>query len=292
MKYLITGGSGQLGFDIYRELIKRGVSRNDIWMPTHKDFDITDELGVLTSGIDFFPGVIFHCAAYTAVDKAETDRDKCRDVNVNGTQNIANLANVVKAKLIYPSTDYVFDGNKFAFNGRWYEPREYKVTDTPHPVNWYGFTKLKGEQIVKDVDKSFIFRISWVFGINGNNFIKTMLKLSRTNDFVKVVSDQVGSPTYTEDLAKLLVDASMTDKYGIYHATNEGFMSWADIAKKTFEVAGVSTEVIPIKSWEYPTVASRPVNSRLSKKSLDDVGFERLPDANDAIERYVKILTR
>ena len=283
MRVMITGVTGQLGYDIYNELIKRGVKKEDIYAPTHKELDLTQALDVLENVINFYPDVIFHCAAYTAVDKAETDKKMCEVTNVIGTQNMANVANLLKAKLIYISTDYVFDGTKEG---------AYQVTDEPNPINYYGLTKLEGENIVKDVDKSFIFRISWVFGINGKNFIKTMLRLSKTNNSVKVVSDQIGSPTYTEDLAKLLVDASMTDKYGIYHATNEGFMSWADIAKKTFEVADVKTEVIPIETSEYPTAALRPVNSRLSKKSLDDAGFERLPDANDAIERYVKQLVR
>ena len=283
MRVMITGVTGQLGYDIYNELIKRGVRREDIYAPTHEKLDLRETLDVLENVINFFPDVIFHCAAYTAVDKAETDREACEAVNVIGTQNIANAADVVKAKLVYISTDYVFDGTKDGV---------YEVDDKTNPINYYGLTKLKGEEIVKDVDKSFIFRISWVFGSNGKNFIKTMLRLSEKMDEVKVVADQIGSPTYTEDLAKLLVDASMTDKYGVYHATNEGFMTWADIAKKTFEVADKDTKVIPIPTSEYPTPATRPLNSRLSKSSLDDAGFERLPDAEDAIERFVKQLIR
>ena len=283
MRVMITGVTGQLGYDIYNELIKRGVKKEDIYAPTHRELDLTQALDVLENVINFYPDVIFHCAAYTAVDKAETEKKECEAVNVIGTQNIANVANLTKSKLVYISTDYVFDGTKDA---------PYDVNDKPNPINYYGLTKLKGEEIVRDVDKSFIFRISWVFGVNGRNFIKTMLKLSETKDEVKVVADQLGSPTYTEDLAKLLVDASMTDKYGVYHATNEGFTTWADIAANTFKFANRDTKVIPIPTSEYPTTAARPLNSRLSKKSLDDAGFERLPQGTDAIERYVKKLVR
>lgn len=285
MRYLITGGSGQLGFDVYRELINRGVPYYDIYKPTHEQFDITNWLNVLNDTLSFEPDVIFHCAAYTAVDKAENETEAaiCKAVNEYGTQNITDAARRVGAKLIYLSTDYVFDGTKDG---------EYEIDDETHPLNYYGLTKRNGENIVKAYDKSFIFRISWVFGENGKNFIKTMLKLAETKDEVSVVNDQIGSPTYTEDLAKLLVDAANTDCYGVYHATNEGFMSWADVASKTFEVAGLDTVVNPILTSEYKRAATVPLNSRLSKSSLDAAGFKRLPDANDAIERYVKILTR
>ena len=283
MRYMVTGSTGQLGYDIVRELVSRGVSLENIYTPSHRQLDLTETLDVLENVINFDPDVIFHCAAYTKVDQAETDKKACEITNVLGTQNITNVANLLKAKLVYISTDYVFDGTKEGV---------YETHDKTNPINYYGLTKLKGEEIVKDSDKSFIFRISWVFGENGKNFIKTMLRLAETKDEVKVVSDQVGSPTYTADLAKLLVDASMTDKYGIYHATNEGFMTWNEIARKTFEVAGKDVKVTPIKTCEYKTDALRPLNSKLSKKSLDNAGFERLPEAEDAIERYVKVLTR
>lgn len=283
MRVMLTGARGQLGSDVYKELLKSGILENEIYAPTHEELDIIDSKKVLNNVLAFDPDVIIHCAAYVKVDDAEKNKEECLATNFIGTKNLATVAKYLGAKFVYISTDYVFDGSKKG---------EYEVDDETCPINYYGYTKLQGENIVKDLDKSFIFRISWVFGENGKNFIKTMLRLSETKNEITVVGDQIGSPTYTLDAAKTIVEAISTSNYGVYHLTNEGFMSWADIAKKTFEVAGKDVKVIPIKTIEYKTLAARPLNSKLSKASLDAAGFKRLPDAEDAIKRYVKQIIR
>lgn len=276
MKVLVTGITGQLGFDVLNELHNRNI---EVIGTARKDFDLTND----NSMIDFItakkPDAIIHCAAYTAVDKAEDESELAMKVNATATELIAKVCKDIGAKMIYISTDYVFpgDGNK-----------PYEVDDPKGPTNAYGRSKLAGEEaVIKTLDKYFIVRISWVFGINGKNFVKTMLRLSETKSELKVVDDQIGSPTFTADLAHLLADMVMTDKYGIYHATNEGFCSWAEFAAEIFRQAEKNTKVVPVPSSEYPTRATRPKNSRLSKKSLDNAGFKHLPNWKDAVGRYL-----
>ena len=279
MKILVTGANGQLGYDVVKELKKRNIECLGV---DRDSFDITNE----TQTADFIerynPDAVIHCAAYTAVDKAEDENETCYEINVTGTENIAEACFNIGAKLVYISTDYIFDGEGT-------EPFE---TDSPvAPINYYGETKLKGEEAVKVYsEKFFIVRISWVFGINGNNFVKTMLRLGETMSEINVVSDQIGSPTYTADLAVFLCDLVMTDKYGVYHATNEGICSWAEFAEKIFEYAELPVKVNHITSLEYPSKAKRPHNSRLSKTSIDEGGFKRLPHWEDALKRYIKSL--
>lgn len=275
MKYLITGANGQLGYEIAKELQSRGIT--DILATDAKEMDITNEAQVEEVIKGYKPDVIFHCAAWTAVDKAEEEQEKCFSVNVSGTENIAKVAKEIDAKMFYISTDYVFDGTKDGLYG---------VSDKVNPKSVYGLTKYQGEEKVRNNDKHFIVRISWVFGINGNNFIKTMLKLSETKNELNVVSDQFGSPTYTVDLAKLLVDMSNTEKYGTYHANNEGFCSWAQFAEYIFKVNGINMKVNHVTSEEYPQKAYRPRNSRLSKEGLTENGFDLLPTWESAVERY------
>lgn len=279
MKVLVTGVGGQLGYDVMQELHKRSI---DCCGADRAEFDITDFAATHKFITNYMPDAVIHCSAYTAVDKAEDEAELCRAVNAGGTENIAKACKEICAKMIYISTDYVFPGTGENF----YEP-----DDATAPCNVYGKTKLAGELAVeKLLDKYFIVRISWVFGINGNNFIKTMLRLGETHKKLNVVADQIGSPTYTADLAVLLVDMVQTEKYGTYHATNEGVCSWADFAEKIFAVAGMDVKVNHITSSEYPTKAVRPKNSRLSKDKLVENGFNRLPTWEDAVERYVKII--
>lgn len=279
MRILVTGVKGQLGFDVIKELNKRGIDSIGVDI---EDFDITNARATDKYISGYQPDAVIHCSAYTAVDKAEDNIEICRAVNVDGPRNIAKACKKIDAKIIYISTDYIFPGQGEVF---------YETDDTAGPLGTYGQTKLDGELAVKEVlDKHFIVRISWVFGVNGNNFIKTMLKLSESRDEVNVVSDQIGSPTYTADLALLLCDMVVTDKYGTYHATNEGICSWAELAEETFTAAGRDTKVNFITTEEYPTRAIRPKNSRLSKRSLDEAGFKRLPEWQDAVSRYIKEL--
>ena len=275
MRHLVTGYTGQLGYDVANELQKRGF--NDIMAVGSTDLDITKKEDVIEKIVSFKPDVIFHNAAYTNVDGAEDNYDACYNVNVLGTENIVEAAKKVGAKVVYISTDYVFDGTKDGL---------YEVDDVANPQNVYGKTKYLGELIVKRYDKHFIIRISWVFGLNGKNFIKTMLRLSEAKTELNVVCDQVGSPTYTVDLAKLLVDISLTEKYGTYHATNEGYCSWAEFAKYIFEINQKDVKVNEVTTTEYVTKAIRPLNSRLSKQSLTENGFELLPSWKDATKRY------
>ena len=279
MKVLVTGASGQLGFDCVKELERRHIVVRGV---NSKDFPLTDFAVMQQYLLDYKPDAVIHCAAYTAVDKAEEEAAACEAVNVIGTRNLAKLCHEIDAKLLYISTDYVFagDGDKF------YEPQDEKK-----PQNVYGLSKLKGEQAVAaELEKYFIVRISWVFGINGNNFIRTMLNLSKTHTELNVVNDQIGSPTYTSDLAVLLADIIQSDKYGIYHATNEGTCSWADFAREIFKQARKAVKVNDVPATAYPTKAKRPYNSRLSKACLDKAGFKRLPAWQDAVKRYLQEL--
>ena len=279
MKVLVTGASGQLGFDCVKELERRHIAVRGV---NSKDFPLTDFAVMQQYLLDYKPDAVIHCAAYTAVDKAEEEAAACEAVNVIGTRNLAKLCHEIDAKLLYISTDYVFagDGDKF------YEPQDEKK-----PQNVYGLSKLKGEQaVVAELGKYFIVRISWVFGINGKNFIRTMLNLSKTHTELNVVNDQIGSPTYTSDLAVLLADIIQSDKYGIYHATNEGTCSWADFAREIFKQARKAVKVNDVPATAYPTKAKRPYNSRLSKACLDKAGFKRLPAWQDAVKRYLQEL--
>ena len=281
MKFLVTGVSGQLGHDIVKELINRGYT--NYIAPTVKEMDITDKIVVENIMSSYKPDVIFHCAAYTAVDKAEENKEICYNVNVNGTKNIVEAAKKNGAKVVYISTDYVFDGSKVDI---------YVEEDKTNPINYYGYTKLCGEKLVEELDKYLIVRISWAFGINGNNFIKTMLNLSETKNKLSVVSDQIGSPTYTEDLSKLLIDMVERNKTGLFNATNQGYCSWYEFAKYIFEINNKDVIVDPILTKDYKTIAKRPLNSRLSKDKLELEGLNRLPDWKDATKRYCKMLGR
>ena len=284
MKFLITGYNGQLGYDIVRELEKRNFHE---YLATDRDkMDITNRESVMKIVKEYQPDVIFHCAAWTAVDKAEEMEEECYKVNVIGTKNITDASIEVGAKLLYMSTDYVFDGTKDDL---------YKEEDKVNPKSIYGKTKYEGEIEVRRNPKHYITRISWVFGINGNNFIKTMLKLSKTHDKLTVVNDQIGSPTYTKDLSKLLVDMSLTDKYGTYNATNEEYCSWAEFADYIFKSNKINTKVIPVTTEEYLNItgtkqAYRPRNSKLSKEKLKENGFELLPTWKNATDRYCEEL--
>lgn len=280
MKILVTGVNGQLGYDVVRKGLELGL---DITGIGRKELDITKEEDVQAFINDLKPTVIIHCAAYTAVDKAEDDKDTCWNVNVNGTQYLASAAKAVNAKFIYISTDYVFDGKGES---------PFSENDSPFPVGTYGLTKYEGEKKVQTIiDEHFIVRISWVFGVNGNNFINTMLKLSESRNELNVVGDQIGSPTYTYDLAELLLDMIQSEKYGIYHASNDGFCSWAEFAEEVFKQVGIDMKVNSISTEEYPTKAIRPKNSRMSKVKLLSNGFGLLPSWQDATKRYLKELS-
>lgn len=281
MKFLITGASGQLGYDVKLELLNRGYY--DILSPSSSVMDLRNKDSVRDTILDYKPDIVFHCAAYTAVDKAEDERELCSDVNINGTKYIVDACSEVGAKLIFISTDYVFDGSKDGF---------YLEDDKVSPINYYGKTKWLAEENVRGYDNHIITRISWVFGINGNNFVKTMLKLSDTRDEISVVSDQIGSPTYTKDLSKVLVDMALSDKKGTYHVTNDGTCSWYEFAKYIFESNNIDIVVNPIKTSDYPTKAKRPHNSRMSKEKLKNAGFSMLPDWKDAVDRYNKELIK
>lgn len=276
MKILVTGYNGQLGYDVVKRGEKQGLEMQGIGI---EDLDITNEAAVYEFVDKVKPDAIIHCAAYTAVDKSEDDKELCWNVNVEGTKYLATAAKKLNAKFVYISTDYVFDGEG---------THAFVETDTPNPVGYYGLTKYEGEKVVRSlIDNNFIVRISWVFGINGNNFIKTMLRLGETRNELNVVGDQIGSPTYTYDLARLLIDMVVTEKYGTYHATNEGFCSWAEFAEEIFEIAGQDVKVNSITTEEYPTRAVRPKNSRMSKQKLIDNGFEPLQDWKKATKHYI-----
>lgn len=280
MKVLVTGVKGQLGYDVVRELQKRGHEAIGVDID---EMDITDAAAVERVIAQTKPEAVIHCSAYTAVDRAEDDTEICRRVNVDGTENIAKICKKIDCKMLYLSTDYIFSGDG---------ERPWEPDDEASPLNAYGQSKYDGELALKKyIEKYFIVRISWVFGINGNNFIKTMLRLGRENGAVKVVDDQIGSPTYTFDLARLLVDMIESDRYGAYHATNEGICSWYEFAKEIFRAAGMNDVVVtPVKSGEFPVKAKRPKNSRMSKEKLVANGFSLLPAWQDAVARYIKEL--
>ncbi|MCR5537802.1 MAG: dTDP-4-dehydrorhamnose reductase [Lachnospiraceae bacterium] len=302
MRFLVTGVGGQLGHDVMNELAKRGYEGvgSDIHpeyagmqdgtpvctMP-YVSMDITDAAAVAEKVKAAAPDVVVHCAAWTAVDAAEDEENfaKVRAINVTGTKNMAEAAAACGAKIIYLSTDYVFDGQGT-------EPWKPDCKDYA-PLNVYGQTKLDGElAIAAATERYFIVRIAWVFGVNGSNFIKTMLRVGKSHDTVRVVNDQIGTPTYTLDLARLLVDMAETEKYGYYHATNEGgYISWYDFTKEIYSQAGYTTNVIPVTTEEYGlSKAARPFNSRLDRSKLVEAGFTPLPDWKDALARYLTVL--
>ncbi|MDD7614798.1 MAG: dTDP-4-dehydrorhamnose reductase [Clostridiaceae bacterium] len=277
MKILVTGYNGQLGYDVVKELNSRSVECRGV---DREDFDITDRDETVGYICDYAPDAVIHCAAYTAVDRAEDDEENCRKVNADGTENIAVACEKLRAKMLYVSTDYVYGGDGEA---------PFETDSQTNPKNVYGVTKLEGEKaVMKYIDKFFIVRTSWVFGINGNNFVKTMLRLGDEKESLNVVCDQVGSPTYTPDLARLICDLIVTEKYGIYHVTNENYCSWAEFAAEIMKLGGKKTVINPVPSSEYPTKAERPHNSRLSKKCLDEAGIKRLPTWQDALKRFLK----
>ena len=279
MKVFVTGVKGQLGFDVVEELKHRGMEAIGVDID---EMDITDAISVDKVITEANPDAVIHCAAYTAVDAAEENVELCRKVNADGPLNIAKTCKKLDIPMIQISTDYVFDGEGV---------RPWEPDDECSPLSVYGLTKYEGEQAVMNtLDKYFIVRIAWVFGINGKNFVKTMLNLGKTRDYLTVVNDQFGSPTYTYDLAKLLVDMVQTDKYGIYHATNEGICTWYEFACEIFRLAGMNVKVDPVTSDNYPTKAKRPSNSRMSKEKLTENGFDRLPTWQSALERYIELL--
>lgn len=300
MKFLVTGVNGQLGHDVMNELYKRGYEgvgsdkteaydgisdESAITKMNYISLDITDRCSVERVTNSVQPDVIIHCAAWTAVDMAEEKdkRELVHAINADGTQNIADACKAINAKMIYLSTDYVFDGQGET-------PWEPDCKDY-NPLNVYGQTKLEGELAVsKTLDKFFIVRIAWVFGLNGSNFVKTMINIGKTHDEVEVVNDQIGTPTYCLDLARLLVDMAETDKYGYYHATNEGgYISWYDFCVEIYRQYGLTTKVVPVTTAEYgQNRAARPMNSRLDKSKLSEAGFRPLPTWQDAVSRYLK----
>ena len=294
MKILVTGACGQLGFDVIAELRHRGLEAfaTDILpeaagLPEgvrYLPLDITDQASVEQVLVQLRPYAVIHCAAWTAVDAAEEpeNREKVFAINAAGTRNLASACKQIGAKLLYISTDYVFDGKGV-------EPWQ-PDCETYAPLNVYGQSKLAGELAVKELlERNFIVRIAWVFGRNGKNFVKTMLRVGKSHDTVRVVNDQIGTPTYTPDLAELLVDMIQTDKYGIYHATNEGdFISWYDFTCEIYQQAGLHTQVLPVTTEEYGlSKAKRPFNSRLDKAKLTEQGFRRLPDWKNALQRFL-----
>ncbi len=280
MRVLVTGAKGQLGSDVVKELESRGLEAVGVDI---EEMDITDEKNVMTVIGSEKPDAVIHCAAYTAVDDAEDHEELCRKINAYGTENIAKACKEHDLALMYISTDYVF-------NGEGIEPWKPDNLDR-EPINVYGQTKYEGELAVeKLLEKYFIVRISWVFGEHGKNFVRTMLKLAETHDHISVVADQIGSPTYTPDLARLLVDMIQTDKYGRYHATNSGTCTWHEFATEIFFQKGIIMDVEPVTSEEYPTKAKRPHNSRMDKGKLIENGFELLPPWQDALKRYLALL--
>ena len=279
MKLLVTGVKGQLGYDVCKVLSARGIEHRGVDI---EDFDITNAQATHDYIAAYRPDGVIHCSAWTAVDRAEDELEKVRAVNAEGSRNIASVCKEIGAKLVYISTDYVFPGT----GDRFYEP-----DDPTGPLGAYGVTKLEGEQAVQALlERYFIVRVSWVFGKNGNNFVRTMLRLAETKSELNVVCDQIGSPTYTADLAPLLCDMVVSEKYGVYHATNEGICSWAEFAEEIFRLAGKDIKVNPVPTSEYPTRAARPLNSRMSKAKLEEMGFSRLPDWHNALVRYLREL--
>ena len=280
MTILVTGASGQLGHDLVIELTRRG---HEVTGVSSKELNLTDCSAVNAYLSSMRPDAVMHCAAYTAVDNAEDDADTCLAVNHLGTKFIADACSEIGCKLLYISTDYVFPGDG---------DRPWEPDDPTSPLNLYGKSKLLGEKAVRAaVNKHFIVRISWVFGINGKNFVKTILRLGAERDVITVVNDQFGSPTYTKDLSVLLSDMIVTEKFGTYHATNEGICSWYEFASAIISEAGLPAKVLPVSSDQYPSRANRPSNSRMSKDKLSENGFCRLPTWQNALTRYLKELS-
>lgn len=302
MKVFVTGVAGQLGYDLMNELNQRGYEaigsdigieyqaiddKDPVKSMPYVSLDITNKKKVDEVITDLNPDAVIHCAAWTNVDAAEEDKNKNKvmEINAKGTENIALACKNTKSSMVYISTDYIFDGEGET-------PWKADCTDY-NPLNTYGLSKLKGEEAVRKLlDEYFIIRIAWVFGQNGNNFIKTMLNIGKTHDSLRVVDDQIGTPTYTYDLARLIVDMIETDKYGTYHATNEGgYISWYDFACQIFTKAGYDTKVEPVTTKEYGlSKAARPYNSRLDKSKLIENGFKVLPTWQDALERYLEFM--
>lgn len=281
MKVLVTGAGGQLGFDVVMELESRGHIAIGV---DHHTMDITNPAAVEQVIREKAPDAVIHCAAYTAVDAAEDDKENCRRTNVDGTENIARVCRDMDLKMMYISTDYVFDGK----GEKPWEPEDERA-----PLNVYGQTKCEGEMAVQKIlEKYFIVRVTWIYGINGRNFVKTMLRLAKDHSTLRVVDDQIGSPTYTRDLAVLLTDMVETEEYGIYHAANEGTCSWYEFACAIFREAGLEGKitVLPVSSEEYGAKAARPFNSRMCNDKLERNGFHRLPDWQDALRRYLDAL--
>lgn len=279
MKILVTGVKGQLGYDVVQEGEGRGL---EMFGTDVDNMDITDAGQVKRVIEECKPDAVIHCAAYTAVDAAEDNQELCRKINVDGTRNIAEVCKDMGIPIMYFSTDYIFDGQGENF---------WKEGDPKKPLNVYGQTKYEGELNVQElIEKYFILRISWVFGVNGNNFIKTMLRVGPQCGEVGVVADQIGSPTYTYDLAKLVIDMIQTDKYGTYHVTNEGICSWYEFACEIFKQAGLDVKVNPLTTAEYPAKAARPFNSRMSKDKLINAGFKMLPSWQDGLKRYLNLI--
>ncbi|MDH6367893.1 MULTISPECIES: dTDP-4-dehydrorhamnose reductase [unclassified Breznakia] len=278
MKVLVTGVKGQLGYDIVEECAKRNIEAVGVDI---EEMDITNRNEVHKAITSNTFDAVIHCAAWTAVDAAEEQVEACTKVNVDGTKNIADVCEELDIPMMYFSTDYVFDGTGTT---------PWKEYDKRDPLNVYGQTKYEGELVVEKLKKHFIIRIAWVFGYNGNNFIKTMIRLGKERGEVSVVNDQIGSPTYTFDLAKLAVDMILTDKFGTYHATNQGFCSWYEFAKEIFSQAKLDVIVHPVDSTAFPVKATRPKNSRMDQTELEKNGFSRLPSWQDAVRRYLEVL--
>ncbi len=279
MKVFVTGVKGQLGFDVVNELNKRGHEAVGVDID---EMDITDKDSVNRVIKAAAPDAVIHCAAYTAVDAAEDNEELCRNVNAKGTEYIAGVCRELDIKMMYISTDYVFNGQG---------TRPWEPDDERAPLNVYGQTKYEGELAIEEnLTKYFTVRIAWVFGVNGKNFIKTMLNLGKTHDKLTVVADQTGSPTYTYDLARLLADMIETEKYGRYHATNEGECTWYEFACEIFRQAGMNVKVEPVGSDQYPAKAKRPANSRMNKEKLEENGFLPLPSWQDALKRYLEVV--
>ena len=273
---LVTGSTGQLGSDVVKELLKRGYSTLS---PNRSELNLCSEDNIRNYILNSNCEAIVHCAAYTQVDKAEDEKDLCIKINATATKHIVKCAKILDIPMIYISTDYVFDGTKDG---------EYTENDETNPINIYGESKLAGEKYVQEIlDKYYIVRTSWVFNINGKNFIETMLRLSKANNQLSIVNDQIGSPTYTKDLSRLLVDMLETSKYGLYHATNEGYCSWYEFANTIFKLANVNIDIKAINSNEYASRAKRPMNSKLSKDKLIEYGFKPLPHWEDALKDYL-----
>ena len=276
MKILVTGVKGQLGYDVVKALESRGYQPVGV---DREEMDLMNNNMIQNFIMNLKPEAIIHCAAYTAVDQAEEEVEICYQINAEAVKVIAECAKTLDIPMIYISTDYVFDGTKAS---------EYVETDIPNPINVYGASKLKGEQYVQQLlEKFYIVRISWVFGINGNNFIKTIQRLGNEHDELNIIHDQVGSPTYTADLASLLVDMIETNRYGIYHATNEGYCSWYEFAAEIFKQSQLDVTLHPITTDQYKTKAKRPLNSKMSKQKLSDYGFHRLPTWQEALKNYL-----